>query len=554
MSGLELRADVLVLGGGPAGTWAAEAAARAGASVVLADKAYCGTSGAAAAGGNNVWYVPPDDAARDASIRRREAAGGYLTERRWMERTVDQAWRSLIQLARWGYPFPRDEHGEQLRGSLQGPEYLRLMRRQVRRAGVRILDHSPALELLVTADGMVAGAAGTRRQHGWQPWRVQAGAVVLATGGCAFLSGALGLNVDTGDGHLMAAELGAQLSGMEFSCAYAIAPAFGAQTKGLMYQFASYTYADGSPVPGAGGLAGRAAVARALLEQPVYARLDQAGPEIRSAMRWSQPNFFLPFQKAGIDPFEQRFPIRMVLEGTVRGTGGLRLVDEDCATTVPGLYAAGDVATRELVTGGISGGGSHNAAWAMSSGAWAGAAAARFARARGTLPSPAALSGAGQAGLRPAERDGGLDPVDLVEVVRRQVTPLDRNMFRTAAGLGASLDELDHAWRAASGELTGVGRDGLRARQAAAMVAHARWMYRGALARGESRAMHRREDRPATEPALARRLRCGGLSRVWVAAEHAGAATARPADGAQPRRPASRGPASLGSTGTELAS
>ena len=58
-------ADVLVLGGGPAGTWAALAAARAGARVVLADKGYCGTSGATASGGNNLWYVPPDDAARD---------------------------------------------------------------------------------------------------------------------------------------------------------------------------------------------------------------------------------------------------------------------------------------------------------------------------------------------------------------------------------------------------------------------------------------------------------------------------------------------------------
>ncbi|MCW2657822.1 MAG: FAD-dependent pyridine nucleotide-disulfide oxidoreductase, partial [Jatrophihabitans sp.] len=53
-----LDADVLVLGGGPAGTWAAIAAAEAGAQVVLADKGYCGTSGAAAAGGNNLWYVP----------------------------------------------------------------------------------------------------------------------------------------------------------------------------------------------------------------------------------------------------------------------------------------------------------------------------------------------------------------------------------------------------------------------------------------------------------------------------------------------------------------
>ncbi|MFP3624522.1 FAD-dependent oxidoreductase, partial [Burkholderia sp. SIMBA_051] len=55
---IALRADVFVAGGGPAGTWAALMAARSGATVVLADKGYCGTSGAAAASNNNVWYVP----------------------------------------------------------------------------------------------------------------------------------------------------------------------------------------------------------------------------------------------------------------------------------------------------------------------------------------------------------------------------------------------------------------------------------------------------------------------------------------------------------------
>ena len=49
---------------------------------------------------------------------------------------------------------------------------------------------------------------------------------VIATGGCAFLSRALGCNVLTGDGHLMAAEVGADFSGMEFSNAYGLCPAF----------------------------------------------------------------------------------------------------------------------------------------------------------------------------------------------------------------------------------------------------------------------------------------------------------------------------------------
>nr|WP_277875320.1 FAD-binding protein [Alkalinema sp. FACHB-956] len=77
------------------------------------------------------------------------------------------------------------------RQSIQGPEYMRLMRKKIRRAGVEILDHSPALELLVDAEGRVAGASGIQRQTGEQ-WIVKAGAVVIATGGCAFLSKALG--------------------------------------------------------------------------------------------------------------------------------------------------------------------------------------------------------------------------------------------------------------------------------------------------------------------------------------------------------------------------
>ncbi|MEW9519813.1 FAD-binding protein [Streptomyces tubercidicus] len=43
-----------MVGGGPAATWAALKSAQAGAEVVLADKGYCGTSGATASGGIGV--------------------------------------------------------------------------------------------------------------------------------------------------------------------------------------------------------------------------------------------------------------------------------------------------------------------------------------------------------------------------------------------------------------------------------------------------------------------------------------------------------------------
>jgi succinate dehydrogenase/fumarate reductase flavoprotein subunit len=166
----------------------------------------------------------------------------------------------------------------------------------------------------------------------------------------------------TGDGQLMAAEAGAELSGMEFSNSYGLGPAFSSVTKSLFYNWATFYCGDGSVIDGAGSARGRGIIARTLQTQPVYARLDRADSEIRQWMRIAQPNFFLPFDRQGIDPFEQRFPVSLRLEGTVRGTGGLHVVDESCATSVEGLYAAGDAAARELICGGFTGGGSHNAA------------------------------------------------------------------------------------------------------------------------------------------------------------------------------------------------
>src|ERR1700688_2036039 len=80
-AGFEQDADVLVIGGGPAGAWAACSAASAGARVVLVDKGCCGTSGATASAGTGGWYVPPDPAKREAAMASREKLRGYLQDR-----------------------------------------------------------------------------------------------------------------------------------------------------------------------------------------------------------------------------------------------------------------------------------------------------------------------------------------------------------------------------------------------------------------------------------------------------------------------------------------
>ena len=123
---------------------------------------------------------------------------------------------------------------------------MHFMRRRVRAAGVTILDHHPALELLSEA-GRIAGAAGIDRQRD-RDWRIRAGAVVLATGGCAFGERILGATGLTGDGYLMAAEAGVAMSGMEFSAQYAFTPKPSALNKGLPFRWASFTREDGTPL------------------------------------------------------------------------------------------------------------------------------------------------------------------------------------------------------------------------------------------------------------------------------------------------------------------
>ena len=518
-AGLTLDADVLIIGGGPAGTWAALTASAAGAKVVLVDKGYCGSSGATAPSGTGVWYVQPEQELREEAKQSRYTLGGHLADNSWMDRVLNRTYDNMNKLGDWGYPFPVNEHGQPYRRSLQGPEYMRLMRKLVLKAGVRILDHSPALELLADEHG-VGGASGVRTQTG-EAWTVRAGAVVIATGGCAFLSKALGCNVLTGDGYLFAAEAGAELSGMEFSNAYAIAPTFSSVTKTAYYRYASFYYEDGSVVEGAGSTRGRSVIARNLLQgRQVYASLDQAPEDLKPLLRVGQTNFFLPFDRLGIDPFKDKFPVTLRLEGTVRGTGGIHITDENCETKVPGLYAAGDAATRQHICGGFTGGGSHNAAWAMSSGSFAGEGAAAYAKGLGERKDTRALRGLSSTALSAKSGDQtASQTAEYVRAVQSEVAPYDRNLFRTDAGLQGSLERLDDVWSAIRGGTAALDAHAVKAREAAAMTATARWMYNTALHRTETRGMHKREDYPQLDDAQRYRLVSGGLDQVYVRTE-----------------------------------
>jgi succinate dehydrogenase/fumarate reductase flavoprotein subunit len=518
---LELATDVLVVGGGPSGAWAALAARASGAAeVVLVDKGYCGTSGATAPANTGAWYIAADE--RERAIEWRYQRSGGLASKAWMERVLEETYAQIDTMAGWGYRFPLGDDGRPYRANLRGPDYMHFLRKQLRTAGVRILDHSPALELL-ERDGAVAGAQGFSRQQ-QSAWRVRAKAVVLASGGCAFLSKALGCDVNTGDGLLMALELGAELSGMEFSAQYGISPAYSSVTKGLPYAWATLTDEAGNVLEGERMVA----VGRALLKGNAYAVLDKANAEVQRWLREGQPNCFLPHDRLGIDPFRQRFPITLRAEGTVRGSGGIRILDEDCSTQVPGLYAAGDAASREAIVGASSGGGSPNAAWAISSGSWAGRAAALHARSQGARAQHTQVQARGTVGLHPSSSATGVSADELITAVQRELLPLDKNMFRTGEQLERSLQQLDGAWSTASAHLYGAGADAIRAREAAALLVCGRHAYRSALLREESRGLHRRLDLPDTDPGQNHHHASSGLSTVRIGTYRAFANTEPP--------------------------
>lgn len=510
-----LRTDVLIIGGGMAAAWAAIAAAEAGAGVIVVDKGAMGTSGVTATGGPGHWWVPPDPALRREAVERQEARALGLGDAEWMARILDLTWRHLPDIAPW-YPFGSDGRGGRYVQGVRGPEYMRALRAFAVQRGVTVFDHHPATELVANADGAVVGARGVALA-GEDVWEIHAGATIMATGGCAFRSGLIGSHTQTGDGFLMAAEAGAELSGMEFSHSWSLSPAW-ASTRTLPYTAARFYDVEGRELdipPPRTGHAHLQALGTAMLRGEVLADLCDAPPALHGVLRRIQPLTMAAFERRGIDLFRDRFPVRLYGEGTIRGTGGLNLIDDDCRTSVPGLFAVGDAATRELVAGAISGGGAVNSAWALSSGRIAGAAAAK--QARGLRRHGAAqVRGLGRAGFHPRKAALELDVKPRIQSVGELMHGYDKALWRREASLAASTDVLEQDWRLLTDHGRGAGRTLVELREAAAMTATARWITAAARTRTETRGLHVRADAPEQAEAFGARIHVGGLDTVWT--------------------------------------
>lgn len=503
-------ADLIVLGGGLSGCWAALTAARSGAKVSLFEKGYCGTSGVAAPAGPGHWWVPPLPGAREDAVAARLSKAKGLGDGQWMHRIIERTWQSLPDIGRY-YAYEPDDDNRIRLNALRGPEYLNALRRYCLAMGVTIFDHSPVLSLLRDTTGRVAGAFGAHLQGSQGLYRARASAVILASGGCAFQSRLLGAANNTGDGHLMAAELGARLSGMEFSSIFSVVPKNTTMSRSMIYSFARYFDTHGREIaPNAQGQASLG-LAEALAAGPVYCDLSRVPQDIREQLPLISPNVMLPFRRQGIDPFKDRFEIDLVGEGTIRGVGGIKLAGPNCESGLEGLFVTGDIASREAVTGPISGGGAVNAAWALASGCLAAEAALSTDR-----RTPRRLDLPGRAKPKTSAAFSSESHRAIRTGVQREMLDASRQLSRRASHLKRSLTTLDTLWsQSAPSPADASLHDLKRDRETQAMLAVARWCTSSALERTESLGMHRRVDEPELkEPVKPYHVLSGGLNEV----------------------------------------
>ncbi|MFE7271971.1 fumarate reductase/succinate dehydrogenase flavoprotein subunit [Streptomyces sp. NPDC057623] len=374
----ELTCDVLVIGGGTAGTMAALTAAGRGASVLLLEKAHVRHSGALAMGMDGVNNaVIPGRAEPDDYVAEITRANDGIVDQSTVRQTATRGFEMVQRLESYGVKFEKDEHGEyavrQVHRSgsyvLPMPEgkdvkkvLYRQLRRRENRERIRIENRLMPVRVL-TADGQAVGAAAFNTRTGAFV-TVRAGAVILATGACGrlglpasgYLYGTYENPTNAGDGYAMAYHAGAELTGIECfqinplikdyngpACAYVANPFGGYQVNRHGQRFVDSDYWSGQ-------MMAEFAAEVASDRGPVYLKLSHLPEESISALEsilhsTERPTRGTFHSGRGHDYRTHDIEMHISEIGLCGGhsASGVR-VDDHARTTVPRLYAAGDLA------------------------------------------------------------------------------------------------------------------------------------------------------------------------------------------------------------------
>jgi L-aspartate oxidase len=516
---VELRADFLIIGSGIAALRAAAALAGAG-DVLILTKAEPREGNTGYAQGGIAAAVGPGDSP-ELHGADTIAAGDGLCDEEAVRVLVEDGPRYVRELIAWGARFDRAPDGEPalaIEGAHSARRVLHahdatgreigrvLWERASALPGVTTCDHSRVVELLVeTEGGRCAGARFLSDDGALAVAR--ASLVLLATGGAGQVySETTNPHVATGDGVAMAYRAGAAVADLEFVQFHPTALSVPDQPRFLLSEAlrgegARLLNADGEPFMTryhpAGDLAPRDRVSRAIVReaertgQPVFLSLEHLDADY---VHDRFPLISDACRLAGLDLARDRIPVGPAAHYVM---GGVR-TDLDGRTTIPGLYAAGEVACT-----GVHGANrlaSNSLLEGLVFGARAGKAmrderadVRTFTRSKVKTPS-------GE-GLIPASTlEGSSDRTsELSNVGALELSTLmwrEVGLFRDRAGLERALAVLEPAWRALDGRL----RDGppldAAGWRTASILTVGRLIARAALRREESRGGHYRSDFP----------------------------------------------------------
>ncbi len=359
---------VVVVGSGIAGLVAAIEAARSGCHVTLATKSTLDEANTRYAQGGIAGAVFDDDSPA-AHERDTVTAGAGLADPDAVRVLVHEGPDRIRDLVRMGVAFDRDESGEWVKGLEAAHSYPRVLHAGgdatgavieealvARIAGttVEILEHAFLTEVTVE-DGRATGADFLVGEDAPRARHVAADAVVLATGGAGQLySHTTNPAVATGDGIAAALRAGAEVADLEFvqfhptvlavGDAFLVSEAVRGEGAVLIDENGTRFALDAHPD---GELAPRDVVARAIGhtmahqgQRPVLldaTRLDADDPGFL-ARRF--PTIDAAVRARGLDWTRDPIPVTPAAHYLM---GGVR-TDHWGRTTVPGLYAVGEVA------------------------------------------------------------------------------------------------------------------------------------------------------------------------------------------------------------------
>lgn len=374
----EVECDVLVIGGGTAGPMAALKAKKKNpeAKVILLEKANVKRSGAISMGmdGLNNAVIPghatPEQYTKEITI-----ANDGICDQAAVYKYAEQCYSIIQELDSFGIRFLKDENGEfdvkkvhhigtYVLPMPNGETVKKALYRQMRRARLLISNRYMATRLLTGNDGRVAGviAVNTRTAEFLV---IKAKAVILSMGAAGrlglptsgYLYGTYENAANSGDGYAMAYHAGAGLANLECyqinplikdyngpACAYVAGPfgAFTANSQGN--RFIECDYWSGqmmqefyNELQSGNG--------------PVFLKMNHLHEDTVSEIEHTLHNVERPtrghfHQGRNTDYRKDMVEMHISEIGFCSGHSASGVfVDEFARTTVPGLYAAGDMAS-----------------------------------------------------------------------------------------------------------------------------------------------------------------------------------------------------------------